>query len=169
MLRAMGFSTVAAVVSTAAAVLPKVYEAKAAKQQSKALYAAANEQERLANQQAKAIEATASQNQMRAARNAAAELGHARVDAAASNTAQEGSTYKRGADLATRLQDEINAAANEQLMRANSIRSQGAYDAWDLRNQARQSQAASKTAVASGIGSLFSGLASGLSGSSSGK
>ncbi len=99
--------------------------------------------------------ATASANQMRGSRNAAAQLAHARVDAAVSNTVQEGSTYMRGVDLATRLQDEINANANEQLQRANSVRQQGALDAWDLRNQAKQSRL-------QGIGSLFSAAASAL-------
>ncbi len=163
MLRAMGFSTVATIAATtAAAVLPKVYEAKAARQQAAALNQAAAEQERLAAQQADAVEGTALENQRRGSRNAIAELGRARVDAAVSNTAQEGSTYQRGVDLATRLQDEINAAANEQLERANSMRLQGAYDAYDLRNQARQSRAASSAAVVSGVGSLFGGLAAGL-------
>ncbi len=158
----MGFSTVATVATTAAAVLPKVLEASAAQGQARALKQAASEQQRLAEQQAQAIERTASANQMRGSRNALAELGHARADAAFSHTAQEGSTYRRGADLATRLQDEINATAEEQLMRANSIRQQGAYDAWDLRNQARQSRAQAIGAVASGVGSLFSGAAAEL-------
>ncbi len=165
MLRAMGFPTAATVVATAASVLPKVLEAESAFAQGKNLNRAAAAQQQLANQQAAAIEKIATQNQIRGSRNANAELGHARVDAAASNTAQEGSTYLRGADLATRLQDEIDATANEQLTRANQMRTQGAYDAWDLRNQARQSKAQGIGAVASGVGSLFSGMASGLSGS----
>ncbi len=162
MLRAMGFSTVATVATTAAAVLPKVMEASAAREQAKGLNRAAAEQERLAARQAAAMEGTASRNQMRAARNAVAELGHVRVDAAVSNTAQEGSTYSRGVDMATRLQDEINASANEQLERANSMRSQAAYDAWDLRNQARRSKMQGRAALVSGVGSLFSGIAAGL-------
>ncbi len=160
----MGFSTLATVATTAAAVIPRVYEASAASAQARALNAAANDQQRLANQQAQAIEDTASANQMRGSRNALARLGQARADAAVSNTAREGSTYRREADLATRLQDEINATANEQLTRANSIRQQGAYDAWDLRNQAEQSRAQARGAVASGVGSLFSGVASALGG-----
>ncbi len=165
----MGFSTIAtATASTLASVLPKVIEAKSAFAQSKALNRAADEQERMAGKQASAIESTASANQMRGSRNALAEQGQARVDAAVSNTLQEGSTYERGADLATRLQDEINATANEQLMRANSIRSQAAYDAWDLRNQARQSRSLGKAAIASGIGSLFAGIGAGIAGASSG-
>ncbi len=166
MLHAMGFTSVATVAgtvaATAAAVLPKVFEAEAAFEQSRSLRAAADEQQRLAERQAAAIEATASANQMRGSRNAIAELGRARVDAAVSNIAQDGSTYQRGVDLATRLQDEINATANEQLARANSMRSQAAYDAWDLRNQAKQSRAVGVGAVASGVGSLFSGIAGGL-------
>ncbi len=160
----MGFTTIATVAATAAAVVPKIVEADAAFEQSKALRQAASEQARLAGKQADAIEATAAENQRRGSRNAHMEMGRERTDAAVSNTAREGSTYQRGVDLATRLQDEINASANEQLMRANSIREQGAYDAWDLRNQARQSKAQGIGAVASGVGSLFSGLASGLSG-----
>ncbi len=152
----MGFLTVA---STAAAVLPKVLEAGASFSQSKALRRAASEQERVAGQQAAAIEGVASENQMRGSRNAAAQLGHARADAAVSNTLQDGSTHRRGVDLATRLQDEINATANEQLLRANSIRTQAAYDAWDLRNQSRQSRLMGIGAVASGVGSLLSGVA----------
>ncbi len=164
MLRAMGFPAIATAIATTASVLPKVFEAEAAFAQGKNLNLAAAAQQQLANQQAAAIEKTATQNQIRGSRNAHAELGHARVDAAASNTAQEGSTYMRGADLATRLQDEIDAAANEQLTRASQMRTQGAYDAWDLRNQARQSKAQGIGAIASGVGSLFSGIASGLSG-----
>ncbi len=120
------------------------------------------EQERLAAEQAEAIETVASQNQIRGSRNANAQLAHARVDAAVSNTVQEGSTYERGEDLASRLQDEINAAANEQLNRANHMRRQGAYDAWDLRNQSKQSRAQGFGAVASGVGSLLGGIATGL-------
>ncbi len=163
MMAAMGFSSI---LTTTAAVLPKVLEAEAAFEQSKSLKRAANEQERLSNMQADAIEYSASENQKRMARNAQAELGHARVDAALSNTIQEGSTHQRELDLATRLQDDINAAANEQLSRANSVRQQGALDAWDLRNQARQSRAEGYGAVASGVGSLLSGLAKELGGQS---
>ncbi len=163
---AMGFSTVAAVastaVSTAASVLPKVMEARGSYKQSDNLRRAADEQERLARRKAAAIEATAAANQSRGSRNALAELSRVRVDAAASNTVQEGSTYQRGVDMATRLQDEINAAANEQLERANSMRSQAAYDAWDLRNQANRSRVQGKAALVSGVGSLFSGVAAGL-------
>ncbi len=161
-MRAMGFTTIA---TTAAAVAPKVFEAAAAFSQEKGLKRAAAEQERVSAQQADAIEAVASSNQMRGSRNAAAELGHARADAAASNTAQDGSTYGRGVDLATRLQDEIKANANEQLQRANHVRMQGELDAWDLRNQAKQSRLQGFGAVASGVGSLFSGLAKGMGGS----
>ncbi len=164
MLRGMGFSTVATVATTAAAVVPKLIEADAASQQAKQQRLAAAEQARVAGAQADAIESTVNANQSRGSRNALATQGRARVDAAASNTAQEGSTYRRGLDLATRLQDEINATANEQLMRANSIRSQATYDAWDMRNQSRQSRAHAIGTAASGVGSLFSGIARGLGG-----
>ncbi len=166
MLQAMGFPTIATIaataVTTAAAVAPKIYEAKAAAKQAQALDQAADTQQKLADQQAAVVENTAMENQRRGNRNALAELASARVDAAASNTAQEGSTYVRGVDLATRLQDEINSAANEQLARADQIRRQGAYDAQDTRNQATQSRATRKAATVSGVGALFSGIARGL-------
>ncbi len=159
MLPAMGFSTA---LSTSANVIPSIFDAIGAFGQSKAQRKAAAEQKRLAAQQAAAIQGIASQNQMRGARNAHAREAQARVDAAVSNTMQDGSTYRRGVDLATRLQDEINAQANEQLNRADSIRRQGAYDAWDLRNQAKQSRFSGIGAAASGVGSLFGALATGL-------
>ncbi len=165
MLRAMGFPTVATIAATAAAVVPKIFEAKASFEQSEDQSQAADEQQYLANQQAEAYEETASANQRRGSRNAIAELAKNRVDAAASNTAQEGSTYLRGVDLATRLQDEIDANANELLTRANTIRRQGAYDAWDLRNQAKQSYTSGVGSAVSGVGSLFSSIATGLAGS----
>ncbi len=165
MLRAMGFSAIA---TTVAGVLPAVIEAETAREHEKYLRRTADEQEKLAAQQAAAVEGTASANQMRGSRNAHMQLGRVRVDAAASNTAQEGSTYKRGVDMATRLQDEISAAANEQLERANQMRRQAAYDAWDTRNQARQSRLNAIGAAASGLGSLLGGIAGGLSGGKEG-
>ena len=159
MLRGMGFSTIA---TTVAGVLPKVIEARAASEHAKVLRRSADAQEEIAAEQAAAVEATASANQVRGSRNAHMALGRVRAGAAVSNTAQEGSTYARGADMATRLQDDINAAANEQLQRANQMRTQAAYEAWDMRNQARQSRMAARGAAASGLGSLIGGLAGGL-------
>ncbi len=171
-MRAMGFTTIATIGSVASSVataLPKAFEAKASYEEAENLKLAANEKERIAARKAAAIDATSTANQIRASRNAHAELARVRTDAAVSNTLQEGSTYLRGVDMATRLQDEISSTANEQLERANTLRYQAAYDAWDLRNQARRSKLAGKAAVASGIGSLISGLTSSLGGAMIGK
>ncbi len=161
----MGFATT---VNTAAGVLPKIIEAESAFNHAKLLRRSADAQWQLAGQQASAIEGIARTNQARGSRNAHMEQGRVRVDAAASNTAQEGSTYRRGVDMATRLQDDINAAANEQLERANQMRRQAAYDAWNTRNQAKQSRMSGIGAIASGLGSLIGGVATGLSGTGTG-
>ncbi len=159
----MGFTT-AAIITTAASALPQFMGAQASRQQAKYLDRAAAEQQGLANSQADRITETAVANQQRQARNAQARLGTVRADAAVGNTAQEGSSYLRGVDMATRLQDEIAARANEELERGNHLRRQAAYDAWNLHNQARQSRAAGVASAVSGVGSLIGGLASALAG-----
>ncbi len=159
----MGFTT-AAIITSAAGALPQFLSAGASRQQARNLQSAATQQQKLANRQAEAITTTSLANQQRRARNARATLGTVRADAATANTAQEGSSYMRGADMATRLQDEITARANEELGRGNDLRTQAAYDAWNLRNQARQSRASGLVSAVSGIGSLFGGLAGGLAG-----
>ncbi len=161
MICGMGFATIA---TTTAALLPKVLETHALTKQSKMLNKAANEQERLANRQAASIAGTAMENQRREARNAQAKLAHARVDAAASNLAEDGSTYKRELDLATRLQDEITNNANATLQQANTLQQQAAYNAWDTRNAARRSKMQAIGTAVSGVGSLFTSLAGSLNG-----
>lgn len=159
----MGFATIA---TTTASILPKVLEAHALSQQGKMLNRAADEQEKLAGRQAAAIANTAMANQRREARNAQGQLAQARVDAAASNLAEDGSTYKREVDLATRLQDEITNNANATLQQANTLQQQAAYNAWDTRNAAKRSKMQALGSVVSGVGSLFSSLAGGLNGGS---
>lgn len=161
----MGFTTIAA---AAAVALPKVLEANAYRQQSKNLNAAANEQRKLANRQADALTDVAMENQRRASRNAQAQMGGARVDAAASNLAGDGTAHVREVDMATRLQDEITNNANAALDQANSVRQQGAYNAWNTRNSARQAKLNAYGSGISAIGSLFGGLASGLNQSAQG-
>ncbi len=160
----MGFTTAAIITSTAAAAIPQFMGARASRRQAKHLEQAASQQEHLSAGQADAITETALDNQQRRARNARAELAAVRADAAVANTAQEGSTYLRGVDMATRLQDEISALANEELERGNQLRRQAAYDAWDTRNQARQSRQQARISTVSGLGSLIGGLATGLAG-----
>ena len=121
-----------------------------------------------AENQAKAIEDTAVANQSRAARNAAANMSTARADAGASNLASEGSVTVRERDLATRLQDEITANANTALAEANSVRQQGAYNAWQTRQQARRSYANIVGSGLSAIGSIFQTATAGDNSSSGG-
>ncbi len=155
----MGFSTALA---TTAAIAPKVLQAYTYHQQGKALKSAAAQQQQLTNQQAAAMENTASENQRRAARNANSRLASARADAAGSNLLPEGSIAVRERDLATRLQDEITANANNALHEADSVRKQGALNAWQTRQAARQSGVQAIGAGLSSLGSLFSGIASDL-------
>lgn len=157
----MGFATIA---TATASLLPKVLEAHALSQQSNMLNKAADEQEKLAGRQAASIANTAMENQRREARNAQNQIAQARVDAAASNLAEDGSAYKRELDLATRLQDEITHNANATLQQANTLQQQAAYNAWDTRNAAKRSKMQAWGSAASGVGSLFSSLAGGLNG-----
>lgn len=158
----MGFTAIAATATTVASVLPKVMQTQALNQQSKSLKAAAQVQEQLANRQADAVVHTAQENQRRGARNAQAQLGAARADAAASNLAEDGTAHVRELDMATRLQDEITSNANSTLQQANTLRQQGRLDAWNTRNAARQAKVQAYGSGISAIGSLFSGIASGL-------
>lgn len=158
----MGFTTAIATAVGAAGALAntvsKAGEARALRQQATGLNQAAEVRERLAGQQASALTDVALENRRRGTRNAEMQMSHARADAAASNLAEEGSVYRREVDLATRLEDEINANANAALEQAGAVRRQGAYDAWDLRNQAANAKLASRGTMFSAAGSLFSGL-----------
>lgn len=158
----MGFTALAAT----AAALPKAFEGYTAYQQGKVLNKTAKEQIRLTESQAKDIEHTAATNQQRAARNANASMASARADAGASNLATDGSVAVRERDLATRLQDEIKANANAALDQANKLRQQGAYNAWQTRQHARQSYAAALGSGFSTIGSIFQVAAGGTENSS---
>lgn len=167
MLPYMGFTTIATTAAAAASALPHIIEYSSLRRQANELDSAAKQQQRLADRQADSLTSTALKNQQRSARNANARMDSARVDAAASNLADEGSARMREVDLATRLQDEITSTANTSLQQAHSIREQGAYTAWNTRNAAARARYQARGALLSGAGSLFGSLASSLSPSSS--
>lgn len=154
----MGFTTLAAATAATAAAIPKVLEARAYKQESKSLSAAADVQERLSNEQADTMVNTALRNMRAESRNAQDRMGQAVADAGASNLATEGSVAVREADLATRLQDDINLRATSALQDANTTRRQGAYEAWNTRQAARRARSAARGSLISGVGSLLGGL-----------
>ncbi len=156
----MGFPTAATLVTTAATVAGKVLEASAERRQAREFNAAAGERRRLAGQQADIITRTAMENNRREQRNAQAQLASARVDAAASNIVSSGTAAVRERDLATRLEDDINNRTNAALQEANSTRTQGAYDAFDLRSQSSQARLRGKGAWLGAAGGLFRGLSS---------
>lgn len=160
----MGFSTLAAATAATAAVLPRVMESRAYKQESRNMMNAAKQQERLANNQAEVITDTAMRNMRAESRNANEQLSRAIADAGASNLAEDGSVAVRESDLATRLQDEINLRANSALQDANTTRQQGVYDAWNTRNAAARAKSMARGSMVSGVGSLIGGLGSSLSG-----
>ena len=137
----MGFTTLATAAVTAVKALPDALQAYSFNKQGKALNKIAAEQESLANTQAARMENTAVANQQRAARNAAAQMGAARADAAASNLMSEGSAHVRETDLATRT------------------RQQGKLNAWNTRHAAAQAKMSSVGAGLSAAGNLFSGIA----------
>jgi len=157
----MGFTLTSA--AAVASALPHAYQAYALNKQAKSLRNAANAQEQLANRQASAITEVAQANQRRGALNAQARLASARADAAASNLAEDGSAHARESDLAARLQDEISANANAALSRADAVRQQGAFDAWNTRNAAARAKSQAFGSALSSAGSLLSGIASSLS------
>ena len=152
----MGFAT--DIVNTAAAVVPQLVQADTYRKQGKALEATANEQLKLANQQAGAMRDTASANMQRGARNTNARMAGVRMNALSSNIAGDGSVAVRERDLATRLQDEINANADSALAEAENVRRQGALDAWNTRQTARRSKAQAVGSGMSAVGSLLAGI-----------
>ena len=156
----MGFTTAATILTTAATVAGKAMEASAERRQAREFNAAAEERRRLAENQAGAITRTAMENNRREQRNAQAALGAARADAAASGLSGSGTAAVRELDLATRLEDDINNRTNAALQEANTIRSQGAYDANDLQIQSSQARLRSKGAWLGAAGGLFRGLSS---------
>ncbi len=155
----MGFTTLATAAVTAVKALPDALQAYSFNKQAKTLNKIAAEQESLANTQAARMENTAVANQQRAARNAAAQMGAARADSAASNLMSEGSAHVRETDLATRLQDEITLNANAALDEATRTRQQGRLNAWNTRHAAAQAKMSSVGAGLSAAGNLFSGIA----------
>lgn len=156
----MGFPIAYTLMSTAAAVAGKAVEASAERKQARAMQAAAAERRRIADNHAAVITRTAQENQRREQRNARMQLASAQTDAAASNITASGTATVRGTDLATRLEDDINNRTNAALQEANTIRTQGAYDAHDLQTQAHQARLRSKGAWLGAAGGLFQGLAS---------
>ena len=156
----MGFTTAVTLLTTAASVAGKAVEASAERKQARELSAAANERRRLSETQAGAITRTALENQRRDQRNARMQLATATADAAASNILGSGTAAVRERDLATRLEDDINNRTNAALQEANTIRSQGAYDALDLNAQSSQARLRSKGAWLGAAGGLFRGLSS---------
>lgn len=154
----MGFTAIA----TTAAALPKVFEAAALHQQSKNLNAAATAQQKLSNATAQNITGAAMDNQRRATRNAQMQMGALRADAAASQLAEDGTAHVRELDMATRLQDEITNQANASLQQANSIRQQGALNAWETRTAAQRSKASSLGSLLSAAGSAIGSTADAL-------
>ena len=159
----MGFTTLATSALTAMQALPEAMQTYSAYQQGKTFNNIARKQVILAQQQAQAMANTAVENQQRAARNASAQLAHARTDAAQSQLLHEGSIVIREKDLATRLQDEITAQANAALEQATRTRQQGALQAWHTRNSAAQARTKATTAALGSVSSLFSGIAQQLS------
>ena len=151
----MGFAT--DIVTTAATVVPQLVQADIYRKQGKALEATANEQLKLANQQAGAMRDTAAANMQRGARNANARMAGVRMNALSSNMTGDGSVAVRERDLATRLQDEINANADSALADAENVRRQGALDAWNTRQAARRSKAQAVGSGMSAVGSLLAG------------
>ena len=151
----MGFAT--DIVNTAATVVPQLVQADIYRKQGKALEATANEQLKLANQQAGAMRDTAAANMQRGARNANARMAGVRMNALSSNMTGDGSVAVRERDLATRLQDEINANADSALADAENVRRQGALDAWNTRQAARRSKAQAVGSGMSAVGSLLAG------------
>ena len=152
----MGFAT--DIVTTAATVVPQLVQADTYRKQGKALEATANEQLKLANQQAGAMRDTAAANMQRGARNANARMAGVRMNALSSNVTGDGSVAVRERDLATRLQDEINANADSALADAENVRRQGALDAWNTRQAARRSKAQAVGSGMSAAGSLLGGI-----------
>lgn len=152
----MGFAT--DIVTTAATVVPQLVQADIYRKQGKALEATANEQQKLANQQAGAMRDTAAANMQRGARNANARMAGVRMNALSSNVTGDGSVAVRERDLATRLQDEINANADSALADAENVRRQGALDAWNTRQAARRSKAQAVGSGMSAAGSLLAGI-----------
>lgn len=156
----MGFTTVVTLLSTAATVAGKAVEASAQRKQEREYNAAAEERRRLAEAQAAVITRTALENRRREQRNAQAQLATAAADAAASNLLSGGTSTVRELDLATRLEDDINNSTSAALHEANTIRSQGAYDAHDLQMHARQARLRSQGAWLGASAGLFHGLSS---------
>lgn len=156
----MGFTTAVTLLTTAASVAGKAVEAFAERKQTRELSAAASERRRLAENQAGAITRTAMENQRREQRNARMQLASATADAAASNILGSGTATARERDLATRLEDDINNRTNAALQEANTIRSQGAYDALDLNAQSSQARLRGQGAWLGAAGGLFRGLSS---------
>ena len=156
----MGFPAVLTLMSTAATVAGKAVEASAERKQAQAMNAAAAERRRIAGNQAAAITRTAMENQRREQRNARMQLAAARTDAAASNITASGTDTMRTLDLATRLEDDINNRTNAALQEADTIRTQGHYDALDLNTQSSQARMRSGGAWLGAAGGLFRGLSS---------
>jgi hypothetical protein len=156
----MGFPTVATIMTTAASVAGKAVEASAERRQARAYNAAAEERRRLAENQAGVLTQTALENNRREQRNAQAMLATARADAAASGLSGSGTAAVRESDLASRLEDDINNRTNAALQEADTIRSQGAYDAYDLQMHASQARLRNKGAWLGAAGGLFRGLSS---------
>ena len=152
--RGMGFT--AATATALAGASAKVVEALGQHQESKALRRAAGATEQMARNRAASIRGIALENQRREQRNAQMELSHARADAAASNLLAEGSVAARETDLATRLEDEIAMRTNSALAEADLTQAQGALDAWNLRQQARNTKLGMVGSLLGGTGSLFS-------------
>lgn len=164
----MGFTTLAATAAATAAAIPRALEYRAYKKESKNLAKAADVQERLATEQSENIVATALRNMRAESRNANDQLSRAYADAAVSNLAEDGSVAAREADLASRLQDEINLNATSALQDANTTRRQGAYEAWNTRLNAQRAANMARGSLISGIGSLVGGLGPTLVGSIAG-
>ena len=156
----MGFTTAATILTTAASVAGKAMEASAERRQAREYNAAAEERRRLAENQADAITRTAMENQRREQRNARSQVATAWADAAASNLMSGGTASVRETDLATRLEDDINNRTNAALQEANTLRSQGAYDAHDLQMHTRQARLRSQGAWMGAAGGIFRGLSS---------
>lgn len=150
----MGFTTTS-IISAVALAAGKAVEAHGAHQQSKQLKKAAAQQQAIANNQADSITNTALDNHRRAQKNARMRMAAAKADAAASNISPGGSVLKREIDMATRLEDEINNATSGALAEANTTRTQGAFDAWNTRTQAK---AAKNRSLAAGIGGIGSAI-----------
>lgn len=131
-------------------------EASAAKKQAGAYESAARTKEQIADTEANQLTQVALANQRREQRNAGMQLSTARADAAAGNL------LRREEDLATRLEDDINNRTTMALREADHVRTQGKYDAWDLRARAQQSRDRSRGALLGGVGTLFGGALTAL-------